>query len=229
MDFWVILALGLVVTCGVEGCSVSPSLSLSLSIHNSLQCRLCLDSKDHFRQNYTFTLTRNGKAVKFSQVVSRRIWHSLDTRKNNSGLWRCHVQEFPDLSAEYYLGPPTVGPPAGEKKDPGATSVPASTMSTRTLLTIMTAALLLALLIIGISFISGVCIVKQHRKKSSARRHHRDGDRSDSFPLTETASSDLSSPRLEADTEVYYVDLEIIRDPYRKPSTSHNTIYANIV
>ncbi|KAM4019670.1 uncharacterized protein ACNLHF_000321 isoform 3-T5 [Anomaloglossus baeobatrachus] len=67
------------------------------------------------------------------------------------------------------------------------------------------------------------------RKKSTPCEHRKDGDRSDHFPLTENLGPILSNPDLETDTEVSYVELEIIRDPSRKPSKSINTIYANIV
>ncbi|XP_044162191.1 uncharacterized protein LOC122946546 [Bufo gargarizans] len=235
MDFRVVLALALVVTCGVEGCSVLPSPSLSLSLLsgrmtlNSLQCLLCLDRKAFSRHNHTFTLTKNGKVVKFSQVMGRKIWYPLDNKKNNTGLWGCNVQEFPDLRAEYYVGAPTPDPPGLKKADTEEASVPiASAMSTRILLTIMTAALLLIMLTIVICLTSGILIMKR-RRTSAPHQHRQDRKRSDNFPLTENISSDPGHPKLEPDSEVSYVELEIIRDPFRKPSKSHNTIYANIM
>lgn len=234
MDIRVILALGIVVSCGVEGCFVPHSLSLFLisgrKTQNSLQCLLCLDKKAPLRGSFTFTLTRNGKEVKFSQITGRKIWYSLDNKKNNTGLWRCNVQEFPDLSAQYYLGPSTPAPPAENKKDTEEVSVPVSTLSTRMLLTVVISALLLIILIIVISFTSGICIMKHCRRRRSAPgQHDKDRERSDNFPLTENVISDSGNSRRDTDTEVSYVELEIIRDPSRKPSQSHNTIYANLM
>lgn len=233
MDIRVIMVLGLAVTCGMEGCSVPHSLSLFLitgrKTHNSLQCLLCLAKKAPSQGNYTFILTRNGKAVKISQMMGRKIWYALDNKNNNTGLWRCNVQEFPDLSAKYYLGPPTPVPPAENEKGTEEVSVPASTLSTRMLMTIVIAALLLIILIIVISFTLGIYIMKQRRRTSGPGQPQKDGERSDNAPLTETVGSDLSSPKRETDTEVSYVELEIIQDPSRKPSQSHDTIYANLM
>ncbi|XP_075690599.1 uncharacterized protein LOC142658872 [Rhinoderma darwinii] len=230
MDFRAILGLGLLVTWGVEGCSVPDSLSLSLlSGHKTLQCHLCLDRTVPSRRNYTFTLSRNTKAIRFTQITGQKILYPLDNKKNNTGLWTCKVREFPVLRAEYYLGPPTPAPTAVKKKGTEAASVPASTMSTRILLTIMTAALLLIMLVIAVCLTSGICIMERCRRKSTPHQHHKGVARSDNFPLTENLSSELSNCKIETDTEVSYVDLEIIRDPYRKPSKSHNTIYANIM
>ncbi|XP_066437707.1 uncharacterized protein [Eleutherodactylus coqui] len=232
MDWQLLLALGLVVSCGVEGCSVPQSLSLSLSLftgrraQTSLQCLLCLDKKASSRRNFTFSLSRNGKLVQFRQTASRKISYLLEN-KNSSGLWRCSVQEFPELRAEYYLGPPTPAPPA-TKTNYTDTSVAVSTISTRALLTIVTAALLLAALITAISFTLGICVMRKCRRTPAApHRYHKDRKRSDNFPLTEDVRSDLSNPT--PDTEVSYVELEIIRQPSRKPSRSYNTIYANIM
>ncbi|KAM4019669.1 uncharacterized protein ACNLHF_000321 isoform 2-T4 [Anomaloglossus baeobatrachus] len=217
-----------------RACSVSapPSLSLSFLIGQktpALQCLLCPDKKASAQRNFTFTLTRNGKVTRFSQISSRRIVYTLENKKNHTGLWRCHVLEFPNLRADYYLGPPVPAPPAEKKKDAEETSSPPSAVSTKVLLTIATAAVLLLILIIVTSVTSGICIRKRCRKKSTPCEHRKDGDRSDHFPLTENLGPILSNPDLETDTEVSYVELEIIRDPSRKPSKSINTIYANIV
>ncbi|XP_069798846.1 uncharacterized protein [Dendropsophus ebraccatus] len=180
MDLRVILALGLAVACGLEadvdGCSSSqsPSLSLSLSsgrkAHSSLQC---LIRKAPSQSNFTFILYKNEKVVRFSQVIGHKMWYPLDAKKNNSGRWRCEVQELPDLCAEYYLETPTTAPPVDEEKDT-ATSPPASTMSTRILLTILTVALLLMIFITVISVTSGVCVMQQCRRTSPSRQHHKD-------------------------------------------------------
>ncbi|KAG8558476.1 hypothetical protein GDO81_017009 [Engystomops pustulosus] len=171
MDFRVIFALGIAVTCGVEGCP--QPLALYLSPYNSLHCRLCVERRDALWNNNTFTLTQNGKVMKLSQGIGRKIWYTLDDKKDNTGLWRCHVQGYRNISAEYYLGPPTPTPPAGEMKDSDASSVPDPAMSPRTLLTIMTVVLLLALLIIIISLSLGVWILRQRRSKSASHQHHK--------------------------------------------------------
>ncbi|XP_077148636.1 uncharacterized protein LOC143809450 isoform X3 [Ranitomeya variabilis] len=233
MDFGVTLALALMVPCVVEGCllSSSPYLSLSFLIGHktpNLQCLLCLDMKDYPQQNFTFTLTRNGKVARFSQISARRILYPLDTKKNHTGLWRCKVREFPKLREEYYLGPPIPAQAEEKMEDTDKTSVPPSAVSTTVLLTIAIAAFLLLILILVISVTSGICIAKRCRK-SAHHQHYKAGVSSDNFPLTENLGPDLSNPKLEADTEVSYVELEIIRDPSRKPSRSLNTIYANIM
>ncbi|XP_056396783.1 uncharacterized protein LOC130291692 isoform X3 [Hyla sarda] len=167
--------------------------------------------------------------VKFSQITIPRTWYALERKKNNTGRWRCEVKEFPDLWAEYDLEPSIPTSPAEKEKDTEETSVPASTMSTRILLTILTAVLLLIICIIVICVTLGFCIMRRSRRPSSRHQHHKDSNRSDNFPLTENISSDLSNPKSDTDTEVSYVELEIIRDPLRKPSRNYDTIYANIM
>ncbi|XP_056396782.1 uncharacterized protein LOC130291692 isoform X2 [Hyla sarda] len=163
VDFCVILVLGLV-ACSVSGCSISQSLSLSLFPTNgdkALECHLCLGKRTSLRGSYTFTLTRNGKMVKFSQITIPRTWYALERKKNNTGRWRCEVKEFPDLWAEYDLEPSIPTSPAEKEKDTEETSVPASTMSTRILLTILTAVLLLIICIIVICVTLGFCIMRR--------------------------------------------------------------------
>ncbi|XP_073497841.1 uncharacterized protein [Phyllobates terribilis] len=215
------------------GCllSSSPYLSLSFLIGHktpTLQCLLCLDMKAYPQQNFTFTLTRNGKLARFSQISAQRILYPLENKKNHTGLWRCKVREFPKLREEYYLGPPAPAQEEEKKEDADEISVPPSAVSTTILLTIATAALLLLILVISVT--SGICIRKRsRRRKSVPHQHHKDGVRGDNFPLTENLGPDLSIPKVETDTEVSYVELEIIWDPSRKASRSLNTIYANIM
>ncbi|XP_075042708.1 uncharacterized protein LOC142102065 isoform X2 [Mixophyes fleayi] len=237
MDFWFMLVFGLLIHCDTEGCSGLPPLSLSSFpggpplYFSTLMCHLCLNTTKHPSQLYTFTFSLNGHLISLFRRSEGRALYVLDKKKNNIGLWKCKVDEYPDLSAEYYLGPPTSAPPAEKKRDTSKEepSVPAYIVSYRIILTIVTAAALLITLIIVTATISSRCVTGPCRKTSPQHADVRGRGQSDNFLLTEKCNSDTSDPKVEPDA-VSYVELEVMpMPPLQKTPSPRSTIYATIM
>ncbi|XP_053545162.1 uncharacterized protein LOC128636129 [Bombina bombina] len=92
-----------------QGCICAPSLSL-LVVHtpsrndSALLCELCLKNNFQRQNNYTFIWSLDGHEVKKMQGKSVSIYSLTAKDRKERGLWRCEVEEYPFLRAEYHLG-----------------------------------------------------------------------------------------------------------------------------
>ncbi|KAM5145541.1 uncharacterized protein ACMZJ9_012892 [Mantella aurantiaca] len=237
METWMMLGLALLIYSCTEGCTEFPSLSLSLFIggsrfnHSALRCQLCLDWTIHTPQEFTFTYFLNRNIVQITKKQDTKALYYLSNKKNIYGSWECRVEQYPSLTAAYYIGPQTSSLPATEDSTSQEnTSVPAYVVPSRLIITIVTAALLLIILIILTAVISLCCPIKVCRKNSTLHHCTRERQRSDNFPLTENLNCGTTDPSMDVKSEVSYVELEISqKPPSQKLLNPHSTVYATIM
>lgn len=232
------MGLVLLIHSSTEGCTEVPSLSLSLFIggirfnHSALRCQLCLDWKIHTPKEYTFTYFFNGDIVQITKKHDTKALYYLSNKKNIYGSWECKVEQYPSLSAVYYLGPQTLAPPTTEEtSSKEETPVPIHVVPPRLIITIVTAVLLLIILIILTAVTSSCCLLRVCRKKTSTVSHHaRERQRSDNFPLTESSNRGTTELNTSMSGEVSYVELDISqKSPSQKLLNPHSTVYATIM
>ncbi|XP_041428834.1 uncharacterized protein LOC108698574 isoform X2 [Xenopus laevis] len=107
--------LNILIYYGTKGCLFSPSLSLSLipvKTKKALVCNICTNQDTHTQRTLTFKLSLVKGKVQSIKKDKRGLLYILDpNKKENHGLWRCEVEEYANISVEYYLGPTTTFSP----------------------------------------------------------------------------------------------------------------------
>ncbi|KAM4696733.1 uncharacterized protein WCC33_015458 [Rhinophrynus dorsalis] len=220
---------------GTEGCSSFPSLSLSLvstplMTGSALLCRLCVEQKT--QHNYTFKWILYPGNLRGRREGERSALYPLDpTKKKNHGLWRCEVEEFLNISAEYYLGTPTPTSPT-EKKSTNTEDI--LVLINRSPMKIILAVFLgvvLSFTLITIIIVISGCQLNGQCRKSSAT-HHRDKGKqgSENGPLTQNLCAERPNPDTERADNVSYVELDLFpKSPSGRPMNPRSTVYASIV
>ncbi|XP_068105517.1 uncharacterized protein [Hyperolius riggenbachi] len=232
MKIWVTLIL--LTLCGIEGCSVTPSLSLSLHTRppelkaSTLICKLCPGQTLH--PIYTFSFYLNGEFQYPVRKKNTKALFSLQDMKNISGHWMCKVEEYPHLVALYYLGPRKPAPPATEQ-DAGQTetSTPSSADTLMLIVGFITVAVLLIIVCIVTSVALGWHLARHCRETVSVHQPARERHRSDIYPLTGNRGSDPPNVHQDMDEEVSYAELDIPRKPLSQKHATHSTIYTTIM
>ncbi|XP_072285823.1 uncharacterized protein [Pyxicephalus adspersus] len=234
---WGVLGLVLLIYRCTEGCTQVPSVSLSLFEggqrfnHSALGCQLCLDWTTHTRQEYTFTYFYNGNVVQITKKQETKALYYLSNKKNTYGRWECRVEQYPSLSAVYYIGPQTSALPATEEgTGKEKKNVPVHVVPPRLIITIVTAVLLLIILITLTAITSSFCLFRICRKTQTLHRQGTERQRSHNSDLTDNLNQGMTDLNMDTSTEVSYVELEISQMPSsQKLLNPHSTIYAAIM
>ncbi|KAE8585419.1 hypothetical protein XENTR_v10021306 [Xenopus tropicalis] len=226
--------LNILIYYGTKGCLFSPSLSLSLipvKTKKALVCNICTNQDSHTQHIFTFKLSLLKGKVQSIKKNKRGLLYLLDPNKNeNQGLWRCEVEEYANISVEYYLGPTTtVSPIEMKSTTTEETFVEYNTENTRILLTsiivvVATFTLIAVLLIPSRNHFIGRC-----RRTSLHHKLLQGNLESNSWPLTDDFHFGGHIPSPETDDNVSYVELDLVQKSECRPANPRSTIYASIV
>ncbi|XP_041428835.1 uncharacterized protein LOC108698574 isoform X3 [Xenopus laevis] len=203
--------LNILIYYGTKGCLFSPSLSLSLipvKTKKALVCNICTNQDTHTQRTLTFKLSLVKGKVQSIKKDKRGLLYILDpNKKENHGLWRCEVEEYANISVEYYLGPTTTFSPIEMKS------------------TIVAAFTIIAVLLIP----SRNHFIGRCRRTSIHHKRLEGNPESNSWPLTDDFHFEGHIPSPEMDDNVSYVELDLVQKSEGRPPNPRSTIYASIV
>ncbi|XP_075439378.1 uncharacterized protein LOC142483196 [Ascaphus truei] len=208
------------------GCPVTPTLALNLipahfTTGSALFCRLCPGTEVQHRRNVTFRWSLNG-VHRGTKLGPQRVLFPLDpTSRKNHGRWRCEVEEYPNVTAEYDLEPPTPTPVTETEVDTDTKNASLTTI--------------FVIIIVAVSFVTLVSVaichfIGQCKKASDPLQLEKDGHSSDNCPLKENLSVEPYNPYTEMAADVCYVELELVQHSSpRLPTSPRTTVYASIM